>query len=123
MSHGAPSVAGMEFFLIAFVAVLWWQLSQARRRARETARSLSALSADLGAVRWTLRANTDGFAYWYSGPTLVRAPLVDGVADPARVEPADPATCPDLTAEGVAEIARALERAADDLLHNGGELS
>ena len=119
MSQAAPSVAQVEFFLIAVVGVLWWKLAQARRRSREAARILGDFSAALSAVQGTLTANADGFAYWYSGPALVRAPLVNGVADRGREEPVDLATCPDLNADRLAEIAGALEQAADDLLHNG----
>lgn len=118
MSQAAPSVAEVEFFLIAVVVVLWWKLAQAHRRSREAARILRDLSAALCQERATLMANADGYAYWYSGPALVRAPLVNGVADRGRAEPVDLATCPDLNADRLAEIAGALEQAADDLLHN-----
>lgn len=108
----------MEFFLIAAVAVLWWKLARAHRRSRDAARILEGLLAAPCVVQGTLMANAHGFAYWYSGPTLVRVPLVNGSADRDQATPADLATCPDLTADSLAEIAGALEQAADDLLHN-----
>ena len=90
----------------------------------ERQEALSRLSAFVSAPRdhlrrGTIRANSDGYTYWYAGDDLVRAPLVNGDPDPDldRSAAADPATCPDLTPELVAEIADALEQAADDFLH------
>ena len=113
----------MEFFLIATVVVLWWKLALARRRSREAALIFQAMSHFSVAVQGTLTANSDGYAYWYLGSTLVRSPLVNGVADRGHVEPADPATCPDLTADDAASIASALKHAADDLLHDRRDLT
>lgn len=110
----------MEFIAIVAVAMLWWMLVKARRVNQQRAQALSALSAELSAPinlgQGAIMANTDGYAYWFVGDNLVRAPLVDGEADRDQVEAADPATCSDLTPEEVDEIAGALEQAADDLL-------
>ena len=129
-----PQVSGvgrnvfcMELFLIIFVLILFWQNNRRARRAAmimeaERQETLSRLSAFLSAPshelqRGTIRANSDGYTYWYAGDDLVRAPLVNGDPDLDRSGAADPATCPDLTPELVAEIADALEQAADDFLH------
>ena len=111
----------MEFLLIVAVATLWWMLVKARRVNQRRAQALSALSAALSTptslTQGVIMANADGYAYWFAGDDLVRAPLVDGEAARDQVEMADPATCPDLTPELVNDITRALEQAADDLLH------
>jgi hypothetical protein len=110
----------VEFIVIVGVTILWWMLVKARRENQQRAQALSALSAALSTpsnlAQGTIMANTDGYAYWFVGPELVRAPLVRGEADRDHAEAADPATCSDLTPEMVSEIAGALEQAADDLL-------
>ena len=117
----------MELFLIIFLLILLWQNDRRVRRVAvnsevERQEALSRLSAFVSASRdhlrrGTIRANSDGYTYWYAGDDLVRAPLVNGDPDLDRSGAADPATCPDLTPELVAEIADALEQAADDFLH------
>ena len=116
----------MELFLIIFLLILLWQNDRRVRRVAvnsevERQEALSRLSAFVSASkdhlrRGTIRANSDGYTYWYAGDDLVRAPLVNGDPDLDRSGAADPATCSDLTPEEVDEIAGALEQAADDLL-------
>ena len=122
MSEPGPTVRSVEIFLIAVVAVLWWKLGQARRQARQVAQALSATPEAMTVVRGALMATTEGYAYWFSGAQLFRAPLIDGQADRDHAEPADPAICEDLTPMLVAEVIDALQGAAEDLLHGrGGE--
>jgi hypothetical protein len=110
----------VEFIVIVGVTILWWMLVKARRENQQRAQALSALSAAISTpsnlAQGTIMANTEGYAYWFVGENLVRAPLVDGEADRDHAEAADPATCSDLTPELVNEIAGALQQAADDLL-------
>ena len=114
------TVQGVEVLLVGAVAMLWWMLVRDRRESQQRAQALSALSVALSTPtnlgQGRIMANTDGYAYWFVGDNLVRAPLVRGEADRDQVEAADPATCTDLTPELVDEIAGALRQAADDLL-------
>lgn len=110
----------MEFFLFVVVVLLLWSAGQARRRERQLQQAAQALideAATPHPLRGTLVAETDGYAYWLDGDTLMRAPVGPGAQGGRRAEPADPACCADLTEGDVDEIVAALERAADDLLH------
>ena len=106
--------------LVVAVAMLWWKLVRDKRESQQRAQVLSAPSVALSTLtnlgQGAIMANTDGYAYWFVGDKLVRAPLVQGEADRDQVDAADPVTCPDLTPELVDEIAGELRQAADDLL-------
>ena len=114
----------MEFLLIVAVTMLWCMLVKARRENQQRVQVLSdliaALSAQSNLANVTIMANADGYAYWFAGDSLVRAPLVQGEADRGHVETADPTICPDLTSELIDEISGALRQAADDLLRGRG---
>ena len=114
------TVQGVEVLLVVVVAMLWWKIVRDRRERQQRAQAPAALSVALSTLtnlgQGVIMANTDGYAYWFVGDTLVRAPLVQGEADRDQVDAADPVTCPDLTPELVDEIAGELRQAADDLL-------
>lgn len=104
----------MEWILIALV-VYWVYRTGAKSQARKAERAArqreQAAAEHLVFAPGVLMAMVDGYAYWMSRGTLVRAPCANGNADIARAEPADPLTCVDLPPGLALEILEALQQA------------
>lgn len=103
----------MELLLVVAVAVLWskWRAAVRRASAIETAFA----SRGPRVIEGIVMATAGGYAYWFAGGRLVRAPWVDGYADLDRLEPADPLECDDLPPALAVEVMDALEQAEVEL--------